>query len=125
MVFNSTQIFDARGSGGIQLSTQDEDGQIQIEGTVSDAWINRTMLDGIIDERFRLEANGSMVMNGSDDDGEMSLDGEIMVPATETWDSNGTRKLDFQQIEATADLMIENNDSAMDITLEVFESLAH
>ena len=123
-IFNS-QIFDARGSGGIQLSTQDEDGQIQIEGTVSDAWINRTMLDGIIDERFRLEANGSMVMNGSDDDGEMSLDGEIAVLLIETWDSNGTRKLDFQQIEATADLMIENNDSAMDITLEVFESLAH
>ena len=80
------------------------------------------MIDNIIDERFRLEANGTISLLAEEDDGIMDLDGELAVLFIETWDSNGSRVLSHTQFEATADMMIENNDSRMDISLDNFES---
>ena len=48
------QVFDARGSGTIGVESDGDEGAVDIEGVVSDAWINRSMFDGIVDERFRL-----------------------------------------------------------------------
>lgn len=117
------QVFDARGSGLIGVANDDEEGDIQIQGEISDAWINRTMIDGIVDERFRLEANGTISVLSQDDDEMMNLSGDLAVLLIETWDSNGTRRLSHTQFEATADLIVENNDTRMDISLDTFESL--
>ena len=121
-VMNS-QTFDARGNGTIGVGSDGEEGEIQILGFVSDAWINRITLNGIVDERFRLEANGTISLN-SDEDGEMvNLSGDLAVLLIETWDSDGVRKLSNTQFEATADLVMEDNDTRMDITLNTFESI--
>ncbi len=117
------QVFDARGNGIIGLQTDGEEGVVDIDGIVSDAWINRSTVNGIIDERFRLEANGSISVLSETDDETMDLSGELAVLLIETWDSNGTRRLSHTQFEATADLILENNDSRMDISLDTFESL--
>ncbi len=117
------QAFDARGSGIIGVGNDDEEGLVQIQGTVSDAWINRTMYDGIVDEWFRLEANGSISINANESDEIMNLSGELAVLLIETWDSNGTRRLSHVQFEATADLIVEDEDSRMDISLDTFESI--
>ena len=117
------QVFDARGSGTIGIDTDGEDGDVQIQGSISDAWINRSMVGGIVDERFRLEANGSISVLSQDDDEMLDLSGELAVLLIETWDSNGTRRLSHTQFEATADMILENNDSRMDITLQTFESV--
>ncbi len=117
------QIFDARGSGDIVVMNSADENDVEIEGTVSDAWINRTMTNGIIDERFKLEANGTISVLSDTEDEMMNLDGELAVLLIETWDSNGTRRLSHTQFEATADLIVENNDSRMDISLDEFESL--
>ncbi|RJU88886.1 MAG: hypothetical protein DWC02_01090 [Candidatus Poseidoniales archaeon] len=117
------QLFDARGSGDIVVMNYADDNDVEIEGTVSDAWINRSMVNGIIDERFRLEANGTISVLSDSEDEMMNLDGELAVLLIETWDSNGTRRLSHTQFEATADLIVENNDSRMDISLDQFESL--
>lgn len=117
------QVFDARGSGTIGIDTDGEDGDVQIQGYISDAWINRSMVGGIVDERFRLEANGSISVLSQDDDEMLDLSGELAVLLIETWDSNGTRRLSHTQFEATADMILENNDSRMDITLQTFESV--
>ena len=53
----------------------------------------------------------------------MNLDGELAVLLIETWDSDGIRRLSHTQFEATADLIVENNDTRMDISLNTFESL--
>ena len=103
------QVFDARGSGIIQLDTNNEDGDIKIQGEISDAWINRSMIGDIIDERFRLEANGSISLSAEDEDSLIDLDGEVAVLLIETWDSNGTRKLSHTQFEATADMTLQDN----------------
>lgn len=117
------QLFDARGSGIIEVTNNGDEGAVDIEGTVSDAWINRSMVNGIIDERFRLEANGTISVLADEDDEMMNLDGDLAVLLIETWDSNGTRRLSHTQFEATADLIVENNDTRMDISLDSFESL--
>ena len=117
------QVFDARGNGVIGVGGDGEEGVVQIQGTVSDAWINRTMYDGIVDEWFRLEANGSISINADENDETMNLSGEMAVLLIETWDSNGTRRLSHVQFEATADLIVENEDSRMDISLDTFESI--
>ena len=117
------QTFDARGNGTIGVGNDGEDGQIQILGTVSDAWINRSTLDGVVDERFRLEANGTISLDASEDGEMMDLSGDLAVLLIETWDSDGVRRLSHTQFEATADLVMENNDTRMDITLNTFESL--
>ena len=117
------QIFDARGSGTIGVGSDGDEGAVQIEGTISDAWINRTTLNGIVDERFRIEANGSISVDADNDGEMMDLSGELAVLLIETWDSNGTRRLSHTQFEATADLIVENNDTRMDISLDSFESI--
>lgn len=117
------QVFDARGSGMIGVGNDDDEGNLQIQGTISDAWINRTTLNGIVDERFRIEANGSISVDVNEDDEMMNLSGDLAVLLIETWDSNGTRVLSHTQFEATADLIVENNDTRMDISLDSFESI--
>tara|TARA_B100000945_G_scaffold67653_2_gene50906 strand:+ start:165 stop:3107 length:2943 start_codon:yes stop_codon:yes gene_type:complete len=117
------QVFDARGSGMIGVGNDGDEGNLQIQGTISDAWINRTTLNGIVDERFRIEANGSISVDVNEDDEMMNLSGDLAVLLIETWDSNGTRVLSHTQFEATADLIVENNDTRMDISLDSFESI--
>ena len=117
------QVFDARGSGMIGVGNEGDEGDLQIQGTISDAWINRTTLNGIVDERFRIEANGSISVDANEDDEMMNLSGDLAVLLIETWDSNGTRVLSHTQFEATADLIVENNDTRMDISLDSFESI--
>ncbi len=117
------QTFDARGNGTIGVGNDGEEGDIQILGVVSDAWINRSTIDGVVDERFRLEANGTISLDGNEDGEVMNLDGDLAVLLIETWDSDGVRRLSHTQFEATADLVMEDNDTRMDITLNTFESI--
>ena len=117
------QVFEARGSGSIGITNSDEDGDLQIMGQVSDAWINRSTIGGIIDERFRLEANGSISSISEEDDERTNLSGDIAVLLVETRDLNGERVLSHNQFEATADLVIESNDTRMDINLDTFENI--
>ena len=66
---------------------------IQILGVVSDAWINRSTLDGVVDERFRLEANGTISLDANEDGEMMDLSGDLAVLLIETWDSDGVRTI--------------------------------
>ena len=117
------QTFDARGDGTIGVGNDGEEGEVQILGVVSDAWINRSTLNGVVDERFRLEANGTISLNANEDGEMMDLSGDLAVLLIETWDSDGVRRLSHTQFEANADLVMENNDTRMDITLNTFESI--
>ena len=119
----TAQVFEARGSGIIGVGNNDSDGNMNIQGEISDAWINRSTINGIIDERFRLEANGTISMFTQEDDETMNLSGYLAVLLIETWDSNGERILSHNQFEGSADLMMETNDTRMDIYLETFENV--
>ena len=87
------QVFDAQGSGFINLASVDENGDLTIAGVVSDAHINRSLSNGIVDEKFLLEANGTIGIYGEDEGEIFNLTGDVAVLYFETWDYNGTRKL--------------------------------
>jgi hypothetical protein len=76
------------------------------------------MIDGNISERVNLEATGALDINGSDEEGTLTIDGDISVLFLETWDENGVRRLDHTQFEALASMILEDDETRFDIDLD-------
>ncbi len=114
------QIFDARGHGMLNLLEDDGETQTQILANVSDAWLNRSMIGEDISERLRLEATGILNVSSGEQSNESStnIDGEVSVFYLETWDENGVRRLQDQQFEALAELVIIEDGTRLDISLD-------
>lgn len=119
-------VFDAVGHGILTLQDDVDGLRTLVSTTVTDASLNRSVLQGVIDERLRLEANGSLTIEAIDPDeagGSFDLDGTVTVLLLETWDHNGTRRLDHQQIEAQATLVLIEEGTRMDLDLDAFATL--
>ena len=116
----TTQIFDARGHGLLSLVDDDGETQTHILANVSDAWLNRSMVGESISERLRLEATGILNVSSIEQSNESStnIDGEVSVFYLETWDEDGVRRLQDQQFEALADLVIIEEGTRLDISLD-------
>jgi len=119
----TSQIFDARGHGDLSVNGTDNGDVLAIDATITDAQILRNMSYGIVDEYFLLEANGSMSLLGNDDDSETDLDAVLGVIFIETRDIDGNQTLNHMQLEGSADLSIESDDSRIEIELDQFQSL--
>jgi hypothetical protein len=113
-----SQVFDARGTGTLLIMTDDGEATTVIMANVSDGQFNRTMIDGSVSERVNLEATGGLNITSDDEDGMLSIDGEISVLYFETWDDNGVRRLDHTQFEALASMVLESEDSRIDLDLD-------
>ena len=119
----TSQVIEARGSGGILLQTN-EDGVIStINATVVDALLNRSNLDNIVSERLRLEAFGTLMIEGEDEEGNLDVDGDISLLLLETNDIDGVRVLQHTQIEATADFVVVDEGTRLDLDLKQFETV--
>ena len=116
----TTQIFDARGHGMLNLMNDDGETQTRILANVSDAWLNRSMVGENISERLRLEATGVLNVSsgGKSNESSTNIDGEVSVFYFETWDENGVRRLQDQQFEALAELVIIDEGTRLDISLD-------
>ena len=116
----TTQIFDARGHGMLNLMNDDGETQTHILANVSDAWLNRSMVGENISERLRLEATGVLNVSsgGKSNESSTNIDGEVSVFYFETWDENGVRRLQDQQFEALAELVIIDEGTRLDISLD-------
>jgi len=115
----TSQVIDARGWGYLVITSQEDEVVTQIIANVSDAWINHSMIDGIISERIRLEAGGTMQIDSTNESSStIDIDAELSVFLFETWDENGVRKLSHNQIEALGDFIIIDDGFRMDISLD-------
>lgn len=116
----TSQVFDARGSGMLHLVTYDGSSVSEITADVSQGWFNRSMIDGDLSERLRIEATGDLDITDVDENGQETLNvtGDVGVFFLETWDENGVRKLQHTQFEALADMVLTDEDFAMDISLD-------
>ena len=119
----TSQVFDARGSGTLLITTVDDGVTTMILANVSDGRFNRTMIDGNISERVNLQASGNLEINSDDEDGLLTIDGEISVLYLETWDENGVRRLDHTQFEALANMVLEDDETRIDIDLDGLTAL--
>ena len=116
----TSQVFDARGSGVLHLVTFDGESQSTVTANVSDGWFNRSMIDGNLDERLRIEATGDLDITERNDEGSETLNatGEVSVFLLETWDENGVRRLQHTQFEALADMIMDEDDFVMEVSLD-------
>jgi len=116
----TSQVFDARGSGILHLVTLDGDSRSEVTANVSEGWFNRSMIDGNLSERLRIEATGDLLINDANDEGNEGLNvtGEVSVFFLETWDENGVRRLQHTQFEALADMVLSDEGLRMDVSLD-------
>ena len=115
----TSQVFDARGSGILHLVTLDGASESEIVANVSEGWFNRSMIDGNLSERLRIEATGDLSITEQDDEEQgLNVTGEVSVFFLETWDENGIRRLQHTQFEALADMILYEDDFQMDVSLD-------
>ncbi len=122
----TSTVFDASGYGSLILIDTSGGLRSVVTTTVSEASLNRSVVLGVVDERLRIEANGSLSVNEDDQEeagGQYDLDGTVSVLLLELWDENGTRRLDHQQVEAQANLVLIEDGTRMDLDLDAFSSL--
>lgn len=121
----TSQIFDARGFGDLKTTVVDGDMITVIDADVSDALLNRSVINGVVGEHLSIEATG--LLNVSEDSGEndsLSIDGELAVFLFEYVDVDGERVLQHTQFEAMADFILIEDGSRLDVSLDGFTSLA-
>ena len=119
----TSQVIQAKGSGDIILQLEEDDLVTTINATVVDALLNRSNIDNVVSERLRLEAFGSLLVNGEEDGGQFDVDGDISLLLLETTDVDGVRVLQHTQIEATADMVLSDEGSEFNLQLDQFETL--
>ena len=119
-------VFDASGFGTLTLIDDIDGARTEVAATVSEATLNRSVINGLVSERLRIEANGSLdvhTIEENESDGSLDIEGTVAVLVLELWDENGVRRLDHQQFEATADFTLIEDGTRMDLDLEAFQSL--
>ena len=114
----TSQVFDARGSGILHLVTFEGTSQTEVAANVSEGHFNRSMIDGEVSERLRIEATGQLDILDDTNQSTLDISGEVSVLVLETWDENGVRRLQHTQIEAMADMVLLDEDVRMDISLD-------
>jgi hypothetical protein len=114
----TSQVFDARGNGVLHLITFDGTSMTEVVANVSEGHFNRSMIDGKVSERLRIEATGELGIVDETNESLLDIGGEVSVLVLETWDENGVRRLQHTQIEAMADMTLIDEDVRMDISLD-------
>ena len=112
----TSQVFDAQGFGGLKTTLVDGDTTTVIDADVSNAMLNRSVINGVVGERLSLEATG--LLNVSEDDGEnnsLNIDGELAVFFFEYADVDGERILQHTQFEAMADFVLIDEETRLDV----------
>ena len=121
----TSQVFDARGFGNLQTTVIDGDMVTVIDADVSQALLNRSVINGVVGEHLSIEATGLLnVSEDGDEDNSLSIDGELAVFLFEYIDHDGERLLQHTQFEAMADFILVEDGSRLDVSLDGFSSLA-
>ncbi len=120
----TSQIFDARGHGGLRTTVVDGETVTVIDADVSEASLNRSVINGVVGEHLSLEATGSLnISEESGDDSSLNIDGELAVFFFEYTDVDGVRVLQHTQFEAMADFVLIDEDTRLDVSLDGFTSI--
>ncbi|DAC55001.1 MAG TPA: hypothetical protein D7H84_01320, partial [Candidatus Poseidoniales archaeon] len=119
----TSQVFEAVGSGVLHIISMEDDVNTSIIVEVTNAELNRSIINQVISERLKIDANG--VLNISSQESENSsfaVNGDIGVFYLETWDENGVRRFYDQRFEAIADMIIIDDGSRLDIDVNTLNS---
>lgn len=121
----TSQIFDARGYGSLDTTVLDGETVTVIHADVSQAHLNRSLIEGVIEESLLLEATGDLNVSEDDDNSSLNIDGELSVFYFQYHDIDGERILQRTQFEAMADFVLIDDGTRLDVSLDGFTTLEH
>jgi len=107
----------------LHIISMEDDVNTSIIVEVTNAELNRSIINQVISERLKIDANG--VLNISSQESENSsfaVNGDIGVFYLETWDENGVRRFYDQRFEAIADMIIIDEGTRLDIDVNTLNS---
>ena len=120
----TSQIFDARGFGDLRTTIVDGETVTVIDANVSEALLNRSVINGVVGEHLSLEATGLLnISEEGEDNNSLNIDGELAVFFLEYIDVDGERILQHSQFEAMADFVLIEDGSRLDVSLDGFTSV--
>ena len=111
-----------RGFGDLKTTLVDGDTVSSITANVSSAYLNRSVVNGVVGEHLSLEATGLLNVSEETEDASLNIDGELAVFLFEYVDVDGERVLQNTQFEAMADLVQIDDGARLDISLDGFSS---
>ena len=118
-----TQIFEMRGNGSIEMLTNNDGTDMEIQGNVVNSDIIRELDLGVVTESLRLEANGDLSMSSSGGGEWMEANGTLALLLLETVDVDGVRTLQNTEFEGNADMTMHGED--YDMNLEIDQIINH
>ena len=120
----TSQVFDARGTGSLATTLIDGDTVTAINADVSEALLNRSVIEGVVGEHLSIEATGLLnISETGEENDSLSIDGELAVFLFEYVDVDGERVLQHTQFEAMADFVLIDEGSRLDVSLDGFTSV--
>ena len=118
-----SQVFEAVGSGTLHIIAVEDDLSTAILVDVTNAELNRSIINQVISERLKIDANGVLnITNDEDENSSTSVNGDIGVFYLETWDENGVRQYYDQRFEAIAHMVIIDEGARLDIDVNSLTS---
>ncbi len=119
----TSQVFEAVGSGILHIVSVEDDVNTSIIVEVTNAELNRSIINQVISERLKIDANGVLNISSQEsDNSSLSVNGDIGVFYLETWDENGVRRFYDQRFEAIADMIIIDEGTRLDIDVNTLNS---
>ena len=120
----TSQVFDARGFGDLRTTLVDGETVTVIDANVSEALLNRSVINGVVEEHLSLEATGLLnISEEGEDNSSLNIDGELAVFFLEYIDVDGERVLQHSQFEAMADFVLIEDGTRLDVSLDGFSSV--
>ena len=118
----TSQVFEAIGTGNLHIIAIEDDIETAILVNVTTAELNRSLIDDVITERLKLDAQGMLNIFIESDNSSTTINGEIGVFYLETLDENGVRDFYDQRFEAIANMIIIDDGARLDIDVEGLNS---
>ena len=119
----TSQVFEAIGTGNLHIIAIEDDIETAILVNVTTAELNRSLIDDVITERLKLDAQGMLNISSLEsDNSSTTINGEIGVFYLETLDENGVRDFYDQRFEAIANMIIIDDGARLDIDVESLNS---
>ena len=119
----TSQVFEAIGTGNLHIIAIEDDIETAILVNVTTAELNRSLIDDVITERLKIDAQGILNISSLDtDNSSTTINGDIGVFYLETLDNNGVREFYDQRFEAIANMIIIDDGARLDIDVEGLNS---
>jgi hypothetical protein len=121
----TSQIFEMAGSGNMTIRSQEDDTNTVITANVVESYILRSVVNGIVEEEFTLEANGELNLSTVTNDSSINLEGDLSLLLVQYHDLDGVRLLDYTEFQATAELEIQEGGAYIFIDVSEMYNLNH